>query len=266
MKEAGWDLRASERPNPFRDQLGIRIGIPRPGRCVADLPDLPVSRDPDAGAHPGAVATLVDVAMGHALGSQVCADVPFATVHLAIVFHAGGIRGPLTACGQSGDLAAHWQEAATRATVRADGRTVASAVGLFARRPPGDLPAAPEGDGPQTDAGSLHELLSLRPSGEDFLLHVHGPLLNPDGVAHGGALAAALDEAMRTGLRSLGAQGLRPLTIDVSYLSAGLPGVLVLRCAVLRHGRAIHFARAAAERADGRLVAVASATYRKGEA
>lgn len=245
--------------------MGIRIQIPRPGSCVADLPDLPVSRGGGGAAHPGAVATLLDVAMGHAVGSQVAADAPFATVHLAIVFHTGRILGPLRARGESGELAAHWQEAPTRASVQTGGRTVASAVGLFARRPPGEDAAPGEEEAARMEAATLEGLLSLRPSGSDLLVRVHGPLLNPDGVAHGGALAAVLDEAMRSCLLRRGADGLRPLTIDVSYLSPGLPGDLLLRCDVLRHGRAIHFARATAERADGRIVAAASATYRAQE-
>lgn len=257
-------MRASDRPNPFRDQLEIGIEIPHPGACTASLPDRPMSRDRNGRLHPGAVATLVDVAMGHAIGSQVRESEPFATVHLAIVLHSPDVHAPLIARGHSGPLVRGWQEAATGATVTdRQGTVVATAVGLFARRPPGDGEAPAAQIREQDRIGSMDEILQLRPSGDRLLFEVHGPLLNPDGVAHGGALAAALDGAMRMDLQTRGAGRLRALTLDVSYLSPGSPGLVELRAEVLRFGRAIHFARATAVLPDGRVVADATATYRQ---
>lgn len=121
-------MRASDRPNPFRDQLEISIEIPRAGLCVASLPDRPMSRDGKGRMHPGALVTLVDVAMGHSIGSQVSQHEPFATVHLAVVLHAPDIEAPLIAQGHSGALDRGWQEAATGATVTDVNGTVGKSV------------------------------------------------------------------------------------------------------------------------------------------
>lgn len=253
---------ASDRTNPFRDQIGIRIEIPRPGNCDAWLPDLSENRMRDGGPHPGAVLTLADVAMGHSIGSQLLAGNPFATVHLGLVLPGDLPDGPLVAHGRCGELPEDWQEAATSADVEdGDGRRVAYVIGLFARRPVGDVEPRTVRSEPVQGARCLEEILGIAAGAEEALLDVQGRLLNPDGVAHGGVLGAALEEEMRRRLRLAGTGPVRPLSIDIRYLSPGFPGEMRLRAEVLRRGRAIHFARAVALRADGQMVAEAAATY-----
>lgn len=251
--------------NPFRDALGIEIEIPKRGACVALLPGLPASRDPSGTIAQGAVATLCDIAMGHAIGGQLRADEPFATVHLQIAFHRAAGDGPLQGEGDAPPLESGWKEAmATCRVRREDGSLVATAQGYFARRPPGaarqPLPAADRSAQPDLPA-----LLGLRGEDPALRLAVGGALLNPDGVCHGGALAAALDLAMRRALaaRSAG-RDIALRTLDVRYILPALPGEVTISPGIDRKGRAIHFAHARVLGADERTLSAAVGIYGAG--
>jgi acyl-coenzyme A thioesterase PaaI-like protein len=258
--------------NPFRLALGIEIEIPRAGDCIARMPAVPVACDPDGSISQGAVASLCDVAMGHAIGGQLTERAPFATVHLQIAFHGATGKKPLRGEGESPPLAPGWKEALTSCRIlRADGGTCATAQGFFARspqRPPAEE-ASPKTlktpDPVQADAASLPDLLSLRPIAGDLqLLDVRPVLLNPDGVGHGGALAAALDLAMRSALRERGAGEIALRTLDVRYIAPALPGEVTLQVQIDRKGRSIHFAEARAIDVSGRSLCAAVGIYGPG--
>ncbi|MDA8345502.1 MAG: hypothetical protein M0Z66_08460 [Thermaerobacter sp.] len=256
-------MRPTFPPNPFRRMLGIEIEIPQRGRCEATMPGLEASRDATGLIAQGAVATLCDITMGHAIGAQTTANEPFATVHLQIAFHEAAGSGPLRGAGRCPALSPGWKEAMAACEIRRDdGGLVATAQGFFARRPPGaERPAEPpawEGAAPQ----SLSALLGLRVVGEELRMEVGGALLNPDAVGHGGALAAALDSAMRHALAQRGAgEAIALRTLDVRYILPALPGEVAIVPQVDRKGRAIHFAQARALGADGRTLCAAVGIY-----
>jgi uncharacterized protein (TIGR00369 family) len=256
-------LRRTFPENPFRQVLGIEIEIPQRGRCDTLLPALAASRDRAGRIAQGAVATLCDVTMGHAIGAQLRGDELFATVHMQIAFHAPLDEGPLRGDGSCPALPDGWKEAmASCRIVREDDALVASAQGFFARRPPGsgrpaDLPAW-QG----ADATSLENLLGVAVRGDALYLPVGGALLNPDGVGHGGAMAAALDLAMRRALHRSGAgEAIALRTLDVRYILPALPGDVLLDAQVDRKGRSIHFAQARAVSAEGRTLCAAVGIY-----
>ncbi len=252
--------------NPFRQALGIEIEIPRPGGCNALMPPVPAACDPGGGISQGAVATLCDITLGHAIAGQLLERVSFGTVHLQIAFHRAVGKAPVRGEGESPLLAPEWKEAmASCRVLRMDGEICATAQGFFARSPkrqpaeeePG---ASPEWEMP--DAQSLPALLSLLPAADDLqVLDVRPVLLNPEGIGHGGALAAALDLAMRSSLLARGAGEVALRTLDVSYMLPTLPGEVQLQVQIDRKGRSIHFAQASARDGDGRVLCAAVGIY-----
>lgn len=251
--------------NPFREALGIEIEIPRAGECVATMPPVPAACDPEGQISQGAVATLCDITMGHAIGGQLTERTPFATVHLQIAFLRAAGSQPLRGDGVTPLLPEGWKEAMAACRVlRADGEVCATAQGFFARSPDrGDQPresAAPPPARP--DARSLPALLSIGPGNDGTpTLELRPVLLNPDGVGHGGALASALDLAMRGALEAQGVGPLALRTLDVRYMLPAPPGEVRLEVEIDRKGRSIHFLRAVAKDGKERALCAAVGIY-----
>jgi uncharacterized protein (TIGR00369 family) len=86
------------------------------------------------------------------------------------------------------------------------------------------------------------------------------PLFNPQGTLHGGVLATAMDISMGHLLhRSAGAGA--TLEMKVQYLGPVTGGRVACEGTFLRRGRKVSFLQSHARRADGGLVAHATATW-----
>ncbi len=254
------------RANPFRSALGLDVSFPGPGQAAIDAPARSGNLGGDGCIAPGVVLTLLDVALGHAVASRLGEPSSFATVSLQILMRSAWPPGPLSALGQAEPLARDWREAAAEGRVLArDGRVVATAQGFFARGGrSGRQLALP------VDQGgcfrSLRDLLGLREAEGVSTMAIEHRHVNPDGVMHGGALAAFLDEAMRMGLRQEGADPRRLGSFSIRYLLPARPGTLRAAWQIQRRGRRIHFTSASALGEDGSLLAAADATYLEGDA
>ena len=86
-------------------------------------------------------------------------------------------------------------------------------------------------------------------------------LFNPQGTLHGGVLATAMDISMGHLLNHKAGPG-ATLEIKLQYMAAVTEGIVQCRATVLRQGRSISFLQSHATRADGALVAHATATWR----
>ena len=249
------------RENPFRTALGIGVRFPGPGRAELTMEDCPANRGDDGRVAQGAILTLLDIALGHAVAARLPEPSSFATVSLQVVLRADWTAGPLVARGSAGVLAPGWRDAVAEGSVAtAGGQLVATAQGAFARSGSGAVQAAASAEAAAT-ATSFRELLQWQAADGGLTMEVRRQHLNPDGVLHGGAMAALLDAGMWGALRRLGAGDLRLLSFSIRYLLPARPGTLAVAADVERHGRRIHFARATARDGEGRLLAAADATY-----
>ena len=88
------------------------------------------------------------------------------------------------------------------------------------------------------------------------------PLFNPQGTLHGGVLATALDISMGHLLKHVAGPG-ATLEMKVQYMAAVKAGPVQCRGSFLRKGRSLSFLQSHASRADGVLVAHATATWRQ---
>ena len=86
-------------------------------------------------------------------------------------------------------------------------------------------------------------------------------LFNPQGTLHGGVLATAMDISMGHLLNQAAGPG-ATLEIKVLYMAAVTGGPVRCRGSFLRRGRPVSFLQSHASRADGALVAHATATWR----
>ncbi len=249
------------RENPFRVALGIDVEFPRVGVATLRVPPWQANLGDDGRIAPGVVLTLLDVALGHAIASRLPEAGSFATVALQILVHRRWPQGELLAHGSAGALRRDWRETSARGKVaQPDGTVVASAQGYFARGPGGQRSLAPWAE----DVGqwrNFREFLGYTPDRDTIVAPVAERHLNPDGVMHGGAVAALLDVAMRFGLGREGLDQIRLTSFSVRYLQPARPGRLILIWQVERRGRRIHFARASASGEECGLVAAADATY-----
>lgn len=250
-----------ERPNPFREALRIDIESPADGECRTAVSPHPAACEPPGKIAQGVVLTMLDLTLGHAIGSRFTEEVPFVTAALLIVFH-GRLPGVGVRCrATSPELPEDWNEVVASGRVEdTEGRLVATAQGLFARRP-GGPGGRPEVQSPSPAAyGSFEELVALREERGGLVFPVAPQHLNVDNVLHGGASASAMDLAMRRELRARGAGELQLRTFHVRYMLPGVPPALSVEVDVQRFGRAIHFVRAQLHSPQG-LVAAADATY-----
>ena len=87
------------------------------------------------------------------------------------------------------------------------------------------------------------------------------PLFNPQGTLHGGVLATAMDISMGHLLNHAAGPG-ATLEIKVQYMAAVTAGAVHCRATFQRQGRSLCFLQSHATRADGALVAHATATWR----
>ncbi len=249
------------RLNPFRSALGLRVSFPGPGQARVDADPSPASLGDDGCIAPGVLLTLIDIALGHAIASRLPEPSSFATVSLQILVRSAWPTGPLSAVASAAPLASDWREGAAEGAVYASsGNLVATAQGYFARGAGAGRHLSPAQDDAEGFA-SFRELLGARDADGALALAIEHRHLNPDGVMHGGAMAAFLDEAMRAGLRKDGATPGRLGSFSIRYLLPGRPGPLRAVPRIERHGRRIHFASALALAEEGSLLATAEATY-----
>lgn len=87
------------------------------------------------------------------------------------------------------------------------------------------------------------------------------PLFNPQGTLHGGVLATAMDISMGHLLNHTAGPG-STLEMKVQYIAPVTHGPVRCRATFLRRGRSLSFLQSHAARADGALVAHATATWR----
>ncbi len=248
------------RLNPFRSALGLRVSFPGPGEARVDAEPGSASLGDDGRIAPGVLLTLLDIALGHAVASRLPEPSSFATVSLQILVRSAWPQGALSAVAGAEPLASDWREASAQGTVYSSGGTpVATAQGFFARGAGAGRHLPPVQDADRY--GSFRELLGARDAEGSVVLAIEHRHLNPDGVMHGGAMAAFLDEAMRAGLRKDGAGPGRLGSFSIRYLLPGRPGALRTLPRVERRGRRIHFASASAVGEDGSVLATAEATY-----
>jgi uncharacterized protein (TIGR00369 family) len=87
--------------------------------------------------------------------------------------------------------------------------------------------------------------------------------LNLQGTAHGGVLATLADTAMGLAYRTVLEPGTDHLTssLQITFLSAGRPGRIVARGAVVKRGRRLGYAEADVTDGEGTLLARANATF-----
>ncbi len=88
------------------------------------------------------------------------------------------------------------------------------------------------------------------------------PLFNPQGTLHGGVLATALDISMGHLLKHVAGPG-ATLEMKVQYMAPVKAGLVRCQGSFLRRGRSLSFLQSHASRADGVLVAHATATWRQ---
>lgn len=88
------------------------------------------------------------------------------------------------------------------------------------------------------------------------------PLYNPQGTLHGGVLATAMDISMGHLLNHVAGAG-ATLEMKLQYMAPVTDGPVRCRASFLRHGRSLSFLQSHATRADGTLVAHATATWRQ---
>ena len=89
-------------------------------------------------------------------------------------------------------------------------------------------------------------------------------LTNSMGTVHGGVIMSLLDVAVCTAARTLHADSLGAITIDMStsFIGGGSGARLLADARVLKDGRSMTFCEAEARNEDGSLVAKAMATVR----
>jgi acyl-CoA thioesterase len=89
-------------------------------------------------------------------------------------------------------------------------------------------------------------------------------LTNSMGTVHGGVIMSLLDVAVCTAARTLHADSLGAITIDMStsFIGGGAGARLIAEARVLKDGRSMTFCEAEARNEDGSLVAKAMATVR----
>ncbi len=246
--------------NPFRTALGLEVAFPAPGEAEIAAPLAGGNLAGDGRIAPGVLLTLLDVALGHAIASRLPAATSFATVSLQVLVAENWPAQPCLAWGVAHPIAQDWRDTIATGRVVSGGRVVATAQGSFAR---GQGSRTALGPGPAVPAAwrDFRELLGYSLTGESVVARVEHHHLNAEGVMHGGAVAALLDEAMCAGLASAGAGAVRLASFAVRYILPARPGTVTATWEVQRRGRRIHFAAARLRDGDGNLLAVADATY-----
>ena len=246
--------------NPFRTALGLEVTFPAPGETEIAAPLVAGNLAGDGRIAQGVVLTLLDVALGHAIASRLPDATSFATVSLQILVAENWSAQPLLARGEANPIAPDWRDTMATGRVLSGGRVVATAQGSFARgqgrgTAPRQRPAVPAA------WRDFRELLGYSLAGESVVARVEHHHLNPDGVMHGGAVAALLDAAMLSGLTSAGSASVRLASFAVRYILPVRVGTVTATWEVQRRGRRIHFAAARLRDGDGHLLAAADATY-----
>ncbi|MEZ5775222.1 MAG: PaaI family thioesterase [Hyphomicrobiaceae bacterium] len=91
-------------------------------------------------------------------------------------------------------------------------------------------------------------------------------LFNPQGTLHGGVIAAIMDTSMGHLLHHESGVGGATLEMKIQYLRPIRQGTVQCEAQFLRRGRSIAFIEARLKDDEGELAAVASATWKPGEA
>ena len=246
--------------NPYCEALGLAFTYPRPGECRLELKGGPATHLEGGAIPEGVILSMLDAGLGHAVASRLADWEPFATVALQVIFHDLVTTRSALCEGEASPVPAAWRETQAQGRVcDGEGRLAASGQAWFARIETAAGSRRVESAPPS--ATSFTQLMGLFRTASGLRFTVRPEHLNADGVAHGGAIAAALDGAMRGALQE-GARGeLHLRSFTVRYIQPVLLGEAVLIPAVERRGRAFHFAQACLESPGGRLLAAASATY-----
>lgn len=87
-------------------------------------------------------------------------------------------------------------------------------------------------------------------------------IFNPQGSLHGGILATALDISMGHLLHHTAGAG-ATLEMKVQYMAPVTEGLVRCEASFLRRGRSVSFLQSHATRADGKLIAHATATWKQ---
>ncbi|TGG93534.1 PaaI family thioesterase [Natronospirillum operosum] len=85
--------------------------------------------------------------------------------------------------------------------------------------------------------------------------------LNPVGKLHGGVLATALDVSMGHLIHHVTGQGGSTVEMKIQYLRPADSGRIVCEACFLKQGRSLAFMESRATNEDGKLIAVATATW-----
>lgn len=108
------------------------------------------------------------------------------------------------------------------------------------------------------------ELIAERPeAGEiEIAFHPDERLTNPRGQVQGGIVAAMLDDTMGPALVSMTAGKYIPASIDmnVSFLRPVMPGRVIAKARVIKHGASVAFLEAELFDPKGRLLARATSS------
>lgn len=92
-------------------------------------------------------------------------------------------------------------------------------------------------------------------------LPVQEHMLNPVGALHGGVLATALDVSMGHLIHHVTGRGGATVDMNIQYLRPVTAGKVVFEAGFLKRGRTLAFMESRATNEDGKLVAIATATW-----
>jgi uncharacterized protein (TIGR00369 family) len=110
------------------------------------------------------------------------------------------------------------------------------------------------------------EVVQATPGAVTVAMTVDERHVNLQGLVHGGMLAILADTACGLSIRSAMEAGRLHITsdLDIHFLSPARPGILYGRGAAVTVGRALAFAEASIEDADGKLLARAQSRFSVG--
>jgi uncharacterized protein (TIGR00369 family) len=118
-------------PPGFGAEVGLRERAAGEGRAEIALAAGPRHLNPAGVVHGGAIATLVDVAMGRAVASLIADDEQPVTIEMKVNFLEPGRAGLLVASAEVRRRGRLFTVVQAEVTQAEDGETVAEAMGTF---------------------------------------------------------------------------------------------------------------------------------------
>ena len=118
-------------PAGFNDLVGLDAEEGSAGEAIVTLTAGERHLNPAGTVHGGAIATLIDVAMGRAVASQFTGDERPVTVEMKVNFLEAGEVGELVAEARVSRRGRRFVVAHAEVTQAATGETVAEAMGTF---------------------------------------------------------------------------------------------------------------------------------------